>query len=122
MKEKTRVKLKKVRLFYALFRVRFDRGFGLIGQVVEMMKLSAFATILVTAWNSAAGHIFEIPLVWIPYSVVIIIPILYLLGYFDQKKIHLVQLERGYAMKHMNAFWDMLDKRLKRIEDKLTKL
>lgn len=96
---------------WVLFNMRQGRGSGLINQ----LRLNEYVVI--------AGAL-TILFPWVTKVFLIVFGFIFLvgtyyLGYFDEKKLKLWQLEREKQDQHANPFTQRLERRLIRIEEKL---
>ena len=106
-------KLDRVKNAYVLFNMRQGRGSGLIARFSTYAMFGASLKIL-------------IPTIPVKYLIFIGTPLwligTYYLGYLDETRIKLWQFENKKIQTHANPYFQMVEKKLNKIDKILTKL
>ena len=100
-----RIKLKsicrKARDIYCHIDFWMDRGQVMLEPFIEVVKYTAYATMVITGWNSAFGKYgWEIAFENVFFLVPPLAIVLTLLGYLDVKKVHTLQKTNELSTKY----------------------
>ncbi len=111
---RNRVRMRTVRDWTVRQSARFDKGMALINKPVGIIKLSVYGGLFVEGWNRL-GWFGKIPLEIVPYTVAVIVPLAWYLGFFDQEKLHFTQAENSYNTEHLNPHLRGISKDVKKL-------
>ena len=100
----------------SLFRMREGRGSGFIGQFWDYVRKGADISII--AYTIFAVRLAPILYIWVG---VIYLVCSYLIGYFDETRLKLWQVELDMNTKHVNPYYQRLEKKLDRIDKRLSR-
>lgn len=94
--------LRKIAEKYIRFKLRLNRGKSFIDELRDLVLLAV------------ALKIFEIPLLLLIPLVLLIVALLYYIGYMDEKKIKSWQYEYRYNTEKLNPFFRKLYNEVKK--------
>ena len=110
--------LRKIRGAWIKQVAKFDRGQSHVNKFIGIFQLSVLGGIGIELWNKY-GIWFDVPMVIVPITTVIIVPVLWLFGWLDQEKIHLTQAENEFNATNLNPFLLKMSERIRKIENKI---
>jgi len=106
-------KLRAIRGFWVKQTARYDRGYSLIQRPVKLFQLTTFGALAIDLLNRYTH--WEISMGILPITIIILAPTLWVMGWFDQERIHLTQAEAWYSYEHLNPMISGLNKKVDKI-------
>jgi hypothetical protein len=102
---------------FALLRMRQNRGSTYMGEIYAIARDgSIFMTplVLLNVWLKARYN-WEIPLWWSFLFIVGFFMTTYIIGYYDENKLKLWQVESEMGMKRVNPYYQRLERNIDKI-------
>ena len=130
MKESTKNKLRRIRLWYIKITARYDRGKTQFGRFNDVFQLSVMVGLGITLWNDnfARHRLFflilpKIPMDYLVWGIVGLIMFYLVWGQIDQRILKITQAEAEYNYTFLNPYlmkcFDEIKKGIKEIKEKL---
>lgn len=99
----TKIKLRKLRLFYIQVMAKYGRGKGQFGVYNDLFQLTVMAGLGIEMWNKNVPDL-QIPTSVLIPGVVFLIFFFMAWGFIDQKLIKLTQAESAYSNEVLNPW------------------